>query len=152
MALIRRSDAWDPFRDLVGIQDEVNKLFNQSLAAGGRNALAETGEWLPGVDIVEEKDRIVVSTDLPGLKQEEIAVEVADDILTIRGERKRETERKDGTVHRTERVYGTFLRSFSLPQTVDGARVGAEYKNGVLTVTLPKREEVRPRQIKVDVK
>ncbi len=152
MALIRRGDVWDPFRDLVGIQDEVNRLLGQSLAYGGRNALAEAGEWAPGVDIVEEKERILVSADLPGLKQEEIAVEVADNVLTIRGERKQETEDKDRTVHRTERVYGTFARSFSLPQTVDAARVAAEYTNGVLNVTVPKREEVRPRQIKVDVK
>jgi HSP20 family protein len=104
------------------------------------------------VDITEEKDRVVVKADLPGMKQEEIAVEVSEGVLLIKGERKRESETKDAKTYRVERSYGSFLRSFTLPAGVDAAKVNAAYKNGVLEITLPKLAEAKAKQIKVEVK
>ena len=104
------------------------------------------------MDITEEKDRILVRTDLPGMKQEEISVEVSDGALTIKGERKRESETKDAKTYRVERHYGSFLRSFALPAGVDASNVSAAYKNGVLEVSLPKLAEAKAKPVKVEAK
>ena len=111
-----------------------------------------TGLWVPPVDIYQNGDQeIVLKAELPDMTREEIDITVDNRTLTIRGEKKIATEVKEESVHRLERRYGAFSRSFSLPQTVDTAQVGAEYRNGVLTVRLPLREEAKPRQIKVTV-
>jgi len=127
MTLVR----WDPFREL------------SQLAAGS---------WVPPVDVYSNGEHeIVLKAELPDMTREAIDITVEDDTLTIKGEKKVAEDVKDEQVHRIERRYGTFSRSFSLPQTVDASKVTAEYKNGVLTVRLPLREEAKPRQIKVDV-
>lgn len=145
MALIKGggSDVWEPFHDLARLEDAVNRVFGK---------VKNGGAWLPEVDITEEQDRVLVKADLPGMKQEDLHVSVEGDMLTIQGERKQESEKKEGRVHRTERSYGAFLRSFSLPSTVDAGKIAAAYKDGVLEVMLPKREETKAKQVKVNVK
>lgn len=156
MALIKWNgrEVWEPFQELEDIQREMNRLFDRSLIPTRQPSFpaAELKEWLPPMDIVEEKDRILVRTDIPGMKQEEIHVEVEDGALVIKGERKREQESKEGQVHRVERSYGSFFRSFTLPTSVDEAKVSASYKNGVLEVALPKKEGTKPKPVKVEVK
>ena len=110
------------------------------------------GRWVPAVDIFEtEKDGLVLKAELPDMKREDISVVVENNTLTLKGERKFDGVAQKEQFHRVERAYGTFSRSFTLPQTVDTAKVAAEYKNGVLSVRLPLREEAKPRQVKVDV-
>ncbi len=154
MALIKwgGQDVWEPFHDLGDLSEEVNRVFGRSFLPVRWAARGNGGEWLPKVDITEEKDRVIVRADLPGMKQDEIDVEVDDGVLTIKGERKQETESKEGKTYRVERSYGSFLRSFTLPAGVDGSKVNAAYKNGVLEVVMPKREEAKTKQIKVAVK
>ena len=153
MALIKwmGQDVWEPFRDLPELEADMAKWLGGRFPARWM-APTDGGQWWPEVDIAEEKDRIIVRSDLPGMKQEEIAVEVSDGVLTIKGERKRETESKEGKTYRVERSYGSFLRSFTLPAGVDATKVNAAYKNGVLEVTLPKLAEAKAKQIKVEVK
>jgi HSP20 family protein len=148
MALIKwmGEDLLEPFRDFGDFPAEINRLFGRPLVPATWLAPKNGGQWFPEVDITEEKDRILVKADLPGMKQEEISVEVSEGVLTIKGERKRESETKDGKTYRIERSYGNFLRSFTLPAGVDAARVNAAYKNGVLEV------EAKAKQIKVEVK
>ena len=153
MALIKwGEDVWSPLHDLTELERDMAKWFGQRPAPSRWGAAADGGQWFPEVDIAEEKDRILVRADLPGMKQEEIAVEVSDGVLTIRGERKRESETKDAKTYRVERSYGSFLRSFTLPAGVDAAKVNAAYKNGVLEIALPKLAEAKAKQIKVEVK
>jgi HSP20 family protein len=152
MALIKWTgqDLWEPFQDLEQIHEEMNRLFGQRFLPATR--VGNGHEWCPEVDIIDEKDHLLVRADLPGMKQEEISVEVADNTLTIKGERKHESETKEGTTYRAERSYGSFLRSFTLPAGVDAAKVAATYKNGVLEIRVPKLAQAQTKQIKVDVK
>jgi len=114
--------------------------------------LLTNGRWVPAVDIFENgKQELVLKAELPDMKREDISVLFENNTLTIKGERKFENEAKKEQFHRVERAYGTFSRSFSLPSTVDASKIGAEYKNGVLTVTLPFRDEARPRTINIEV-
>jgi HSP20 family protein len=148
MTLVRWSD---PFRDFAQLQDRINRVFSD---AYGRqdDGLLTSGTWVPPVDIYQQGDHeLVLKAELPDMTREDIDITVDNGTLTIRGEKKFSGEVKEEAFHRIERRYGSFSRSFSLPQTVDTAKVGAEYKNGVLTVRLPLREEAKPRQIKVDV-
>ena len=149
MAIVR----WlDPFRDLSSIQDRMNQIFEDALSrTRGREEGLGTGMWTPAVDIYENNDSVVVKAELPGVEKDQIAVEVKDGILSLRGERKFEKEVKEESYHRIERSYGSFQRSFSLPVTVDQEKVTAQFKNGVLEVKLPKKEQDKPKQIKVDV-
>ncbi|MBI2104102.1 MAG: Hsp20/alpha crystallin family protein [Candidatus Omnitrophica bacterium] len=154
MALIKwlGEDVWEPFHELAELESELPKWFGRRLMPGRWLTLPDGGRWMPEVDVTEEKDRILVRADLPGMKQEEISVEVADGVLTIKGERKRESETKEGKTYRMERSYGSFLRSFTLPAGVDAAKVNATYKNGVLEIALPKLAEAKAKQVKVEVK
>jgi HSP20 family protein len=111
----------------------------------------DVGGWYPDVDIVESKDNIEVQVDLPGMEKDDIKVSVEDSILTIKGERKAMKEEKDKNYHQIERTYGTFTRSFSLPTSVEGQKIKANYKNGVLKIDLPKAEAVKPKEIPIDV-
>ena len=149
MAIVR----WlDPFRDLTGIQDRMNQIFEDALSRSrGRDEGMRTGMWTPAVDIYERNDFVVVKAELPGVEKDQISVEVKDGILTLRGERKLERDVKEESYHRIERAYGSFLRSFSLPVSVDQDKVKAKFKDGVLEVELPKKEKAKPKQIKVDV-
>lgn len=147
MAMIRWSD---PFREFAQLQDRINRVFSDAYSAGDESAPA--GAWAPPVDIYQTGDHeVVVKAELPAMKREDIEVTVDNGTLTIKGEKRLESEVKDEQYHRIERRYGSFRRSFSLPQTVDTAKVAADYRDGVLTIRLPLREEARARQIKVDV-
>lgn len=147
MALIKwqGQDVWEPFRDLEEDLNRINRLFPVLEKVGGNGGKA----WSPDVDVTEEKDRILVRADLPGVKQEDISVELSEGMLTIKGERKHEAETKEGKTYRLERSYGSFLRSFTVPAGVDPAKVEATYKNGVLEIALAKRAEAKAKQIKV---
>jgi HSP20 family protein len=146
MAIVRV----DPFREFATLQDRVNRLFgNVYLRDEDVNG---PNSWTPPVDIYETDGRdLVIKAELPDMTREDIEVTVANDTLTLRGERKRSTDVKEDQFRRVERQYGAFSRSFSLPTTVDASRVTAEYKNGVLTVKLPFREDAKPRTITVNV-
>ena len=148
MTLIRWSD---PFREFAHLQDRVNRAFSDAYGRGD-DGLTTPGTWVPPVDVFQNGDQeVVLKAELPDMTREDIDITVDNGTLTIRGEKKFSNEVKEESFHRIERRYGAFSRSFSLPQTVDPGKVGAEYKNGVLTVRLPLREEAKPRQIKVDV-
>ena len=144
MAIVRYSPFTDfePFAGLRAFEDTVNRMFAEP---NGR-------PWVPAVDILETENALVVKADVPGLKFEDIDVRLENGTLTLRGERKFEQEKHEGGWHRVERGYGHFERVFQLPDTVDAEGVKADYKNGTLTVTLPKKEIAKPRQVKVEVK
>ena len=143
---------FDPFRDLAVLQDRMNRLINDTWSSrGGEDHLLNRGTWVPAVDIYEVEGELVLKAELPDMKREDIDVTVENNTLTVRGERKLDHAIKQENFHRVERAYGSFVRTFSLPPTVDSGRIGAEYKNGVLTVKLPMREEAKPRQIDVQV-
>ena len=144
---------WDPFREFTHIQDRLNRVFSDAYGRSGSDeGFLTSGTWVPPVDIFQNGDKeLVLKAELPDMVREDIDVTVENDTLTIKGEKKFAGEPKEEQFHRIERRYGTFSRSFSLPQTVDNTKVAAEYKNGVLTVRLPVREEAKPRSIKVDV-
>jgi HSP20 family protein len=143
---------WDPFRDLMAIQERMNRLFQETLARQQGHEDIQAGQWTPAVDIHETGDRIVVRADLPGLEQSQIEVRVDDNTLTLRGDRRPPGDIRPEEFHRTERPHGAFMRSFSLPQGIDQGAIKASYKNGVLEVALPKRQEARAASIRVDVK
>lgn len=144
---------FDPFRDLAVLQDRMNRLFNDVHGARRRDddALSTRGTWVPAVDIYEHEGALVIKAELPGMTREDIDVSVEKSTLTIRGERKLSSDVTQDSFHRIERAFGVFSRAFALPPTVDVAKIAADYKDGMLTVTLPLREEAKPRSIKVDV-
>jgi HSP20 family protein len=146
MATIARLE---PFRGISTLQDQFNRLFNESFRNSGEESALTT--WAPAVDIYETPNELVVKADLPDVNEKNIDVRVENNLLTIRGERKFEKSVSEENFLRVERTYGAFSRSFSLPNTLNAEAIGAEYRNGVLTVTLPKREESKPRQVKVTV-
>jgi len=139
----------EPIRGISTLQDQFNRLFNESFRNHSEESALTT--WAPAVDIYETPNELVVKADLPDVNEKDIDVRVENNLLTIRGERKFEKSVSEENFLRVERTYGAFSRSFSLPNTVNAEAIGAEYKNGVLTVTLPKREESKPRQVKVTV-
>ena len=141
MTLVR----WNPARELASMEiDRLNHMLNDFYGVGRA--------WMPAVDIFETQDHeYIVKAELPDLKREDIAVTFENGVLTLAGERKTEFDAGQGTYHRSERAYGRFSRSFTLPATVDADRIQASYKDGVLTVRVPQREEAKPRQISVDL-
>jgi HSP20 family protein len=145
MAIVRWTD---PLRELANFQDRINRVFT---GAGG-DGLETSGAWVPPVDIYQNGDHeLVLKAELPDMTREDIDITIDKSTLVVKGEKKLASEVKEDRFHRIERSYGAFSRSFSLPSSVDSSRIAAEYKNGVLTVRLPLREEAKPRQIKVDV-
>jgi HSP20 family protein len=137
---------------MTTMQDRINRIFGEMYSRRPDDDVMSRGDWLPPVDIFEnDNHEIVIKAEMPGLERGDIDLRVENNTLTLRGERKRESEVKDDSYHRVERAYGTFSRSFSLPATVDAGKVTADYKDGVLTVVLPTREEAKPRQIQVKV-
>jgi HSP20 family protein len=149
MTLIRWSD---PYREFSHLQDRINRVFGDAYGRHDNEGLLTEGTWIPLVDIYQNGDQeFVLKAELPDMTREDIDITVDNGTLTIKGEKKLAADIKEDSFHRVERRYGTFSRSFSLPQTVDAAKAAAEYRNGVLTVRLPLREEAKPRQIKVDV-
>ncbi len=149
MAIVR----WDPFRDVMSLQERMNELFERTMR---RRAEEEEGlaprAWSPAVDIYETDEKMVIKAELPGLKKEDIDIEVRDNTLTLKGERKFEKEIKQENYHRVERAYGSFQRSFTLPGTVKQEAIEASFRDGILEVSLPKAEEAKPKQIKIQAK
>lgn len=139
---------WDPYRDLSSFADRFNRALG-SAAGRERDEELNLGTWIPPVDISEDKDRITLTAELPGFTEDQVEVQMEGGVLTIRGERKFEDEQEGRNFHRLERSYGTFVRSFTLPNNVDRENIRASFSNGLLEIELPKREEARPRQIKV---
>lgn len=141
---------YDPFRDLRSLQDEMNRLFSGTFSRGG-SAQDEMmrGAWSPSVDISENKDQIVLEAELPGMKPEDVNISIENNVLTIHGERKFEKKDDSDNYHRVERSYGSFTRSFTLPPTVSSENAQAEFENGILRLTLAKREEAKPRRIEI---
>ena len=146
-----REGGVDLFQDMEEMQQQMNRLFDLGLQRPFK--VGNGGKfWAPAVDVIEEKDVIKVKADLPGLKKEEIEVAVDNDTLTIKGEKKQEKEIKEKGYIRSERYYGSFHRSFTLPAGVDPQKVNANYRDGVLEITLPKREEAKKNEVKVEIK
>ena len=140
---------WDPFRELNVLQDRMNRLY-QDYAPRGEQELT-AGNFTPPVDIYEDEQSVTLKVEVPGLDPKDVDVRVENNTLTIRGERKFEKDEKEENFHRVERRYGAFVRSFTLPNTVDTDNVKADYENGVLKIQLAKRAEAKPKQIKVNV-
>lgn len=138
---------WDPFRELDAIQARLNRSFGEYI---GNDELSLT-DWAPAVDVQETDKEYLVKADLPEVKKEDVKVQYEDGMLTVEGERKQEKEEKDKKFHRIERRYGKFVRRFSMPSEIDGTKVSAEFKEGVLNVHLPKSAGVTPKTITVKV-
>jgi HSP20 family protein len=148
MAMRTTIRRFEPFRT-NSLHEQISRLFNEPFERSSDESSIAT--WAPAVDIFETEHELVVKADLPDIKPEELDIRVANNILTIRGERKFEKQVNENNYLRVERSYGSFSRSFSLANTVNSEAIKAEYKNGVLTLTIPKREEAKPKQIKVNV-
>jgi len=147
MAIVR----WEPFRDLVTSQRDFDRLFREAFSPVYGEGELSTRTWAPPVDIYENGDNLVLKAELPGVDPKEVEIRVEDNTLYLKGERKFEKEVKEENYHRVERSYGAFTRTFSLPNTIDSDKVQAEYKDGVLTLTMPKKEEAKPKTIKINV-
>ena len=147
MAIVR----WEPFRDLFASQDRFNRLFNQTFSQAFGDEEAKLGAWAPAVDIYETDQNLVLNAELPGVDPKDVEVRVENNTLYLKGQRKFENEVKEENYHRIERSYGSFTRTFALPGTIDAERVAAEFKGGLLTLTMPKREEAKPKTIKIQV-
>jgi HSP20 family protein len=143
-------NGWNPFDEFSNLRAEVNRLFGLSANPAERPQFFNT--WAPVIDVYEDKNHLTVKAELPGLARENIAVSLHDGALTISGERKAEQKRAESESYRTERFYGRFQRTVTLPTAVAGDKVSATYTDGILTVTLPKAEEAKPKQIAVSVK
>jgi HSP20 family protein len=141
---------WDPYRGLVSLQDQVNRLFEDTVIQG-RTGQADLATWAPAADIYETENDLVAKVDLPGVQEADIDIRVENNTLAIRGERKFEKEVTEDSYLRVERAFGTFTRSFSLPNIVKVENIRASLQNGVLTLRMPKREEAKPKQIKISV-
>ena len=151
MSLIRYQSqlpVWSPFDRLSSLRDEVNRLFDLSLPGDGHDGTLFSG-WSPALDVYQDDDHLFVKIELPGMKKEEMQISLHENTLTVSGERKNERETKEGEAFRSERFFGRFHRSVTLPTPVDPKEVKAQYKEGVLTVTLNKAEEAKPRQIEI---
>lgn len=141
---------FDPFRELTTLQDRMNRLFGDVYLRD--EDIAQRGNWVPPVDIFETAGRdLVIKVELPDVNREDVEVTVENNTLTLRGEKKLPADVKEEQFRRVERRYGNFTRSFTLPNTVDAGKVSAEFKNGVLTVKLPFKDEAKPRTINVEV-
>jgi len=141
---------WDQSRGLASLQDQLNRLFEDNFTRD-RSAHADLATWAPPVDIYETQNELVLKIDLPDVQDKDIDVRVENNMLTIRGERKFEKDVNEDNYLRVERAYGSFMRSFSLPNTVSSENIRAEYRNGVLSLHMAKREESKPKQIKISV-
>ena len=146
MSLVR----WDPFRDIMGIQERLNRLLADTTTTARTGADEAYGAWVPPVDIFEKGDHLVIRAEVPGVDRSDIDVRVENGVLQMRGERKTDLEIDDRTAYRMERVYGNFTRSFTLPTTVDASKIAAKYRDGVLEVTIPKAEDAKPKKVRIE--
>jgi HSP20 family protein len=146
MAILR----WRPLGEVDSFKREMDRMFDNFFGSG-----TETSEssltWYPSVDIKETKDEFVMMAEVPGMSKDDIKINISENTLTIKGEKKEEKKEDDHNYHRVERRYGTFQRSFTLPTQIQGSKVKAAYKDGVLTITMPKKEEVKPKEIPITV-
>jgi len=143
---------WDPFREMEDVSNRLNRIFGRPLVrAESGNEMLAMADWAPSVDISETDTAYLVKTEIPGVKKEDVKVTIQDGMLTIQGERKMEKEEKDKKFHRIERSYGSFMRSFRVPEDADENSVKAEFKDGMLNVTLTKSEKAKPKSINVSV-
>jgi HSP20 family protein len=140
---------WEPFRDMLSLRADMDRLFSSLF---GHTPEEREGFWAPVIDIEEDNENILVKAEIPGMKKDDIKVSVQGNMLNITGERKQESEAKNKTFHRVERTYGKFSRMITLPTDVDSDKVKASYKDGILNITLPKPESVKPRHIDVEIK
>jgi len=141
MSLVR----WNPNRNLISISDEIDRFFNDF----GLNLRESDTVWRPSVDLSETENTYEVKAEMPGMKKEDIKVEVKENVLTLTGEKKHETKDDKKNFHRLERVYGRFQRSFRLPKEVKSGEIKAKYRNGVLTIEIPKAEEMKPKEVAI---
>ncbi len=140
---------WDPFHAMEELVDRYNRSARKSLVKYDDKSF-EVGDWMPTVDISETDDAFIVKAELPGVEKDDVSVKIEDGVLTIKGEKKSEME--DEQKHRIECTYGSFVRSFTLPQATNSDSIKAEYKNGILNLTIPKSEEVKPKEIEIKIK
>ena len=142
---------FEPFREFATLQDRINRAFRDSYSGAAQDDALTTSSFAPAVDVYEDEHQVALKIEVPGIDEKDIDVRVENNTLTVHGERKIESEEKEENYRRVERQYGSFTRSFTLPQTVDTENVSATYERGVLKVTLPKKAEAKPKQIKVQV-
>ena len=140
---------WEPFRNVSSLQEQVNRLFEGTFSRKSDDSTLTA--WAPAVDVYETENELVIKADLPDISEKDLDIRVENNMLAVRGERKFEQQVKEDSYLRMERSYGSFSRSFSLPNTINTEAIQADYRNGVLTVTLPKRVESKPKQVKVNV-
>ena len=148
MAVLTR---WDPFREFVTLQDRMNRLFREPYGPEGREESLSTTTFAPPVDVYEDEHNVTLKIEVPGIDEKDIDVRIENNTLTVHGERKFEKEEKEENYRRVERQYGSFTRSFTLPNTVDPEQVHANYDKGVLKISMAKKAEAKPKQIKVNV-
>jgi len=146
---MRTLTRWEPFRGVISLQEQVNRLFNDAFERQGEESSLTA--WAPAVDIYETEHELVVKADLPDVDPKDLDIRVENNVLTIRGERKFEKKVNEENYLRVERAYGSFARSFTLANSVNSDAIKADYQNGVLTLTIPKKEEAKPKQIKINV-
>lgn len=148
LARFQRRDVsnWSAFDQLTNIRDEINRLFESPYENGNSDVF---NTWAPALDVYEDNENLVVQAELPGMKKEDIDISLHDNVITVSGERKNEKKYEGAKTSREERFFGRFTRSISLPKAVDSGKVKASYKDGLLTVTLPKAEEAKPKQIQI---
>ena len=142
---------FEPFREFATLQDRINRVFRDSYSSANQDDALTTSSFAPAVDVYEDEHKVSLKIEVPGIDEKDIDVRVENNTLTVHGERKIEKEEKEENYRRVERQYGTFTRTFTLPQTVDTENVSATYDKGVLKISLPKKAEAKPKQIKVQV-
>lgn len=148
MAIVR----WEPFRNMVTLQDRINRMFDDVFSrAGDHEEETMIADWRPSVDIYDNATAIVIKTEIPGVAKEDVSVEVRENVLILKGERKIEKEEAEGTYYRKERLYGKFQRSFTLPVETEAEKIKASFKDGVLVLEIPKPEEKKPKQIAINI-
>jgi HSP20 family protein len=145
MAIVR----WEPFRELAALQSEMSRFMNQVWGTSGTGGGESPSTWMPAVDVWETEDELVLALDLPGIPEDRVSVEVDDGVLTVSGERERDTEEKADRFYRFERRFGQFSRSVTLPQGIDPSRIDASFRDGVLEIHVPKPEERKPTRIQI---
>ncbi len=142
---------WEPFREFATLQDRMNRLFRESYNDAGRDESLTTSSFAPAVDVYEDEHKVTLKIEVPGINENDIDIRVENNTLTVHGQRNIEKEEKEENYRRVERQYGSFTRTFTLPPTVDNDNVSATYDRGVLKISLPKKAEAKPKQIKVNI-
>jgi len=140
---------WTPFSDLVTVREKMNCIFEEAFPSRGEEKDMVASTWTPSVDIYENENELVLSAEAPGIEDKDIEIKIENNTLSIQGERKIEKETKEENYHRIERSYGSFYRSFTLPTNVNQDNIKAEYDNGVLRISMPKKPELKPKKVKV---